>query len=97
MKGTLRIPTTESYAYIEVEVEKESAVDIISEYRRITKLVQGEFGLEDKEFNRVLDNYIWGTKTMEAHEYEGMSPSQQETIQTIKRSRKRNEYKSKKV
>lgn len=88
MKSTLRIPTTESYAYIEVEFEGTDE-EIITKYREFTKTVQGGFGLEEKEFNRVLDSYIPVGGSMRPDEYEAMSPSQQELIQTIKRSKKR--------
>lgn len=95
MKALLRIPTKESYAYIEVECEGTDD-EIVSQYRKMTVAVTGGFGLEEKEWNRILDNYLWGTGDMRPDEYEGMSPAQQEVIQLIKRSRKRSNYESKK-
>ena len=88
MKAQLRIPATESYAYIELAVEADTAEEIISEYRRITRLVQGEFGLGEKEFNSALDTFLSGEGISEA-EWVGMSPQQQEVMQIVKRSKKR--------
>lgn len=92
MKSLLRVPTTESYAYIEFEVEKDTPEEVISEYRRITQLVQAGFGLEEKKFNEVLDNYLPEGGTMDVESYEQMNAAQVELIQTIKRSKKRINY-----
>lgn len=87
MKATLRIPT-EMYAYIEVEIEKETAEEVIDEYNRITRLYKGGAGLTDKQFNAVLDEYL-GTGTIcNGSEYE-FNAEQNMVIQAVKRSIKR--------
>lgn len=88
MKATLRIPTYEQYAYIEVEAEG-TAEEILHQYQEVTLLVKGGTGLPDKDFSAVLDRYLWGDGHMEADEYATMNLDQQSIIQVIKRSRKR--------
>lgn len=84
MKATLRIPTKEQYAYIEVEMEG-SQEEIMEKYNEMTKAVFGGFGLERLEFNKVIDTYL--TKgTIESSQYESLSKEQQDIIQEIKRS-----------
>ena len=46
-------------------------------------------GLPQKEWNRVLDNYLWGTGTMLADEFGMMNPVQNHVINEIKKSKKR--------
>ena len=48
-----------------------------------------ELGLSSKVFNRVLDNYLWGSGTMLSDEYAQMSDEQITIVQAIKRSKKR--------
>jgi len=94
---TLRIPTREQYAYIEVQMEGSpdlTPIEVYDKYKELTQLVQEEPSLMEKDFNQVLDEYIWGSGTMTADQYAAMTPGQQQIIQTIKRSRKRNEAKS---
>lgn len=89
MKATLRIPT-EMYAYIEVEIEKDSAEEVIDEYNRITALYKGGAGLTEKEFSAVLDELLsTGTVRGGVEYYEKMTPEQRNIMQTIKRSVKR--------
>lgn len=85
----LRIPTADPYAYIEVQFEG-TPDEAFVEYQRLTTIVKGGTGLEPREFNRVLDQYLWGDGHMQAHEYEEMNLDQQTIIQVIKRSRARN-------
>jgi len=89
MKTTLRIPTLEQYAYCEFEFEG-TAEEAIVEYRRLTKLISGGVAMDTRDFNKVLDKYLWGDGTMKEEEYNTMDLSQQEIIQTIKRSKARN-------
>jgi len=87
----LRIPTREQYAYMEVQLpEDNTAEEAFQVYKEMTNMVTRDPSLSDKDFNRVLDNYLWGTGTMTAEEYDTMSPGQQQIIQCIKRSRARN-------
>lgn len=88
-KATLRVPTLDQYAFVEVHDVEGTYEEIVAEYQRLTELVKGGVGIPDKEFNRVLDKYIWGDGTMAADEYGAMSLDQQTIIQIIKRSRKR--------
>lgn len=88
MKVTHRIPT-EQFAYIEFTDEYESIADAVHAHSEAHRLYKGGEGMEHKEWNKVLDNYLWGTGTMVASEYEAMSPAQQSMIQEIKKSRNR--------
>lgn len=88
IKAQLRIPTNEQYAYIEVSVEG-TPDEIVEEYKQLTKLIKGgNEGLERKEWNKVLDTYLWDC-TMVAEEYERMSDNQRSVIQEIKKSKAR--------
>jgi hypothetical protein len=87
---TLRVPTKEPYAYMEVQLDSPDTTEAFRIYKDLTGMVQKDSSLLEKEFNRVLDQYIWGTGTMTSEEYDAMSPGQQAIIQTIKRSRARN-------
>ena len=84
MKATLRIPTKEQFAYIEVEVEG-TREEIINQYQDFTEGVHGGFGLERLEFNKILDNYL-KSGTILSGEYEQLSSTQQNIIQEIKKS-----------
>lgn len=89
MTHTLRVATPEQYSYIEFQFEG-SAEEAIAEYHRLTKLTTGGTGLDTRDFNKVLDQYLWGSGTMTADEYAVMNIEQQTIIQTIKRSKARN-------
>jgi hypothetical protein len=84
----LRIPTQDQFAFLEIEFEG-AADEAYAEYRRVSAIVAGGEGLEPKEWNRVIDNYLWGTKDMKPEEYEQMNPNQQSFVQQVKLSRKR--------
>lgn len=92
MKAKLRVPTLDQYAYIEAEVEG-TIEEVFAEYQHLTETVKGGTGLPDKDFNRVLDRYLWDDGAMLADEYGTMNLDQQSIIQVIKRSRKRAESK----
>lgn len=90
-KTILRIPGKEQYSYVEVEFDIElSPEECAAELARYTKAMTGGAGLDMRDFNRVLDRYLWGDGKMTPDEYEGMNLDQQGIIQTIKRSRARN-------
>lgn len=93
MKITLRLPTKDQYAYIEVESEANSIEDAHLAYQDAMKLIQGvpSIGLPPKEWNLWLDTYL-KTKTGDADKYAAMSAEQQRVIQEIKRSVKRITY-----
>ncbi len=86
---TLRIPTADQYAYIEVPFDG-TADDAFVEYQRLTAMVRGGEGLEPKAFNAILDEYLTTDKiTGDPGMVSDMSLDQQMIIQSIKRSRAR--------
>lgn len=86
-KSQLRIPTTDQYAYIEVEFEG-TAEDTIQAYNEFTNLVKPQEGLPSKDFNKILDAYLNGTG-IPADVYMSMGDDQKMVIQEIKKSLKR--------
>lgn len=83
-KATLRIPTSEQYAYIEVQVE-DTPEAIVSAYCEFTAMVKPQVGISTKDFNSSLDQYLKdGTGRTEV--FHAMSPTQKEVFQCIKRS-----------
>lgn len=96
MKTTLRIPTSEQFAFIEIETEVSSPEDAIEAYHHATRLLKANNeGLPEKDFNTWLDKYL-ESNTGEMEPYTKMSKAQQEIIQIIKRSVKRIAYKNNK-
>lgn len=96
MKATLRIPTKEQFAFIELEMEVDSPDAAVEAYHTTTGLFQPKSGLPDKDFNSFLDTYL-ESNTGDVNVYNKMSKEQQDVIQTIKRSVKRIEYKTRDV
>lgn len=95
MKHTIHTPTGD-FAYVETEFE--SGKDNIEEaaiFHQVTigALNRGGIGLDKKEFDRCIDEYL-GTGTIKdgASLYPKMNLEQQNIIQTIKRSFKRKNY-----
>lgn len=87
-KAELRIPT-DQYAYINVDIEGEPD-EIVQAYREFSDLVRPKLGLETKDFNRALDEYLTTNKFKNPEEtYFKMNPEQQKIIQEIKKSVKR--------
>lgn len=58
MKILLRIPTVQ-YGYMDVEFEG-TPEEAIEEHNRIIRLYNGGFGLDKKEWNKLLDTYLKG-------------------------------------
>lgn len=94
MKITLRIPTKDPYAFLEVEFEGEEAeldadqvVEVYEEYTRALNPKVG-VGLEAKDFNHALDEYL-ETGALLGEKYLAMNQEQQNILQCIKRSRAR--------
>ncbi len=83
---TLRIPTADMYAYIEVQFVG-TPDEAYEEYRRLMTMVKGGAGLERKDFIAILDEYLT-TKTITADPgiIAQMSDDQQLVIQEIKKS-----------
>lgn len=91
MKTILRIPTAETYAYLETEFEG-SAEEAFEEYKRLTAIVKGEAGtgLDSKVWNGVLDEYLTTSRIANGADlYAQMSKDQQMVMQEIKKSHKR--------
>ena len=88
-KFTLRIPTREQFAFIECTYDSTEISDPVSKYEELTSYVNRDRSLMDKEFNKVLDDYIYGTGPMTAEQYEAMTEGQRSIIQAIKRSKAR--------
>ena len=84
----IRIPI-EQYSFIELDFEG-SAEDTLNEYRRLTKMATGGVGMDTKDFNKILDEYLT-TKSISGDPglMESMNIEQQGIIQAIKRSLKR--------
>ena len=96
MKAQLRIPTNESYAYIEVSAEG-TEEEIIAQYHKLTNAVKGGFGLEKKEWNAAIDEYLNTSSLVNGTEiYAQMNVEQQSCFQEIKKSLKRIEAKNSK-
>ena len=87
----------EPYAYISVWVENEDVLDaheLLNQYRTLKDAAVGGFGLEAKEFNAAIDEYLsTGSLKSGTEIYSQMSPSQQAVFQEIKKSIKRINYK----
>lgn len=94
MKTTLRLPTQDQYAYIELEIEANSTEDAIEAYNQAMRLIKPSGGLLEAEFNVFLDKYLETSKG-DVNVYNEMSKPQQDIIQTLKRAFKRIEYKNK--
>ena len=93
-KSTIRIPTSDPYAYLEIDYEGEPD-EVVEVYREFTNLINPKDteGLLDKEWNALTDKYLT-TNTMKAEEYESLSREQKEKVQWIKRAFKRIKYKN---
>lgn len=86
IKATLRIPTEEQYAYIELQMEVENEDAAVEAYKRVTGLVKAQVGgLSQKDFNRVLDRYLT-EGTMSAEDHEGMNKAQMWLIHELDKS-----------
>src|SRR3990167_6718576 len=93
MKHTIHTPTAD-FAYVESSTEgqyKEGTIGdeagLIADHNALVAQVKGGVGLDEKEFNRVLDEYLT-TKTVVngTEHYAAMNLQQQGVFQTIKRS-----------
>lgn len=85
MKTTLRLPTADMYAYIEVEIDADSIEGAVTEYNRAMGLVRGGEGIPEADFRTFLDNQAMGNNKNHMETYQAMSPKQQEHVQVNKR------------
>jgi hypothetical protein len=86
-KATLRVPTAEPYAYIEITVE-DTPEAIFEAHRRFSKLTKVGVGLPTKDWNGILDNYRKG-KGMSADQMERMDEQQAFMIHELDKSNNR--------
>lgn len=90
LKATYHFPT-EQYGFVEVEEEVSSPEEAIQNYNASKRACEplGQ-GLELKEWNRCVDEYLSTGSLINGTElYQQMSPSQQDWFQTTKRAMKR--------
>ena len=73
-KATLRIPTAEPYAYLEIAIE-DAPEAILSVYSEFTRLVKVGEGLARNEWNDCLQRYVAG-KGMDVECFERMNSAQ---------------------
>jgi len=87
---TLRIPTKEPYAYIEVSTDSGSVQEAYEAYKEITAMVSGspKTGLERKDFNKALDSLAMG-ENLPVEAFEGMSEVQKWCYHQVELSIKR--------
>ena len=98
MKIHYRIPTSEQYAYVEVEQEMElstTSEDIRSVYDDLTAAFKVREGLPDKDFDQFIQKVIENNPN-EIEDLEGLSPDQHKLMQIVKRAVNRIEYKGRK-
>lgn len=88
-----RIPTTDPYAYVEVEMDEKDMEgrDVSDVYHSLIGQFKINGGLDAKVFNKFIDNQLNGSGN-DIEEYNQMSPEQQNIVQTIKRALKRVTY-----
>lgn len=84
-KATLRVPTNEQYAFVEVSLE-DTAEKIREAYYELTDMFKPKEGLSVKDYNDFIDKYLLGEMNGLGEIYHTMSKDQQDTVQTIKRS-----------
>jgi hypothetical protein len=91
MKHTLRIPTTEQYAYIEAELDC-TPEEAVQTYHNLTNLVKGvPAGLSDAEFRALYDAVASGTPVQgDPGIIEQLSPNQRFALNEAKKFIKRN-------
>lgn len=88
-KSTLRIPTSEPYAYIEVVID-DTPENIKEVYDYFTNLVKVNEGLPNKEWLKVVEHYLETTELSGGAEtWAKLSKYQQDWVQETKRAIKR--------
>lgn len=92
---TLRIPTSEQYAYIEIQFIG-TGEEALEEYRRLTTLVKAENGgIEKKKFDEIIDLMIQREKIYEDPGIlEGMNTAQKYIFDCVRKSLGRIDYKN---
>lgn len=93
---TLRIPTSEQYAYVEIcfdPQEEMTADNVRKAYDEYTLAFRGKQGLSEREFNDFLDNVMNdGNNHIDA--LEKLNDIQEYVYQSLKRAKARKAYKT---
>ncbi len=83
----------ESFEYIGWEYEESEGLSDekiqagIEDYNRAKRALIAKGGIPEKDFNKILDEYLSTKTIVNGHEaYEKMSPQQKDIVQAIKRS-----------
>jgi hypothetical protein len=93
MRAKLRIPTAESFAFIEVDMEGDEH-EIHDTYQRMTAIVRSGFGLDDTEWHQLLDEYRTTGKIVgDPGMLEACNAEQKRVLNELKKSFKRANYK----
>ena len=87
MKGKIRV-AVDTYEFIELDAEGESADDLFETYRALKRLAVHKNGLPEKDFNRFIDRQLMG-ESNELEVYNQMSPEQVFAVQSLKKALKR--------
>lgn len=83
-KATLRIPTPEQYAFVEVTLEG-TTEQIHAAYSELTASFFLKEGLSEKDFNQFLDNQALNNGKNHIETYNLMSEMQKTIVQTNKK------------
>lgn len=89
MKTTLRLPTRDQYAFIEIEADLPTVEDSISAYYEAMKLLKPKEGIDEKTMNIFIDNMLLGNGKNSVEIYQEMSQAQKDMVQILKRGLKR--------
>ena len=90
MKVTLRIPTNDQFAFIEIEKEVIDTMEAVDAYNEAMGHFKPNEGLPHKEWNSALDEYLTTNSLRGGTElYERMSLNQKMVMQEIKKAFKR--------
>ena len=88
MKTTLRLPTSDQYAFIEIETEVGSVEDAVHQYNQGMAALRPTEGLPPKEWNSALDRYLQD-QGMDPDVHARMGKAQQWLIHEIDKSSSR--------
>ena len=94
MMHHLRVPTQEPYAYLETDFEG-SAEDAVTLYREITQMIQYGDGMEEKQFNEIIDLMIGREPIqLDPGELDKMNKAQRYLFDGVRKSIGRIKYKN---
>ena len=85
MKVTLRLPTQDQYAFIEVETEVLSVEQAVEGYNAAMGLLRSGEGMSDKELDTWIENMLLGDGN-DADTYSKATTAQKVELHRIKRA-----------